>query len=89
MKQADEDKLRAQQMIKEHEKKLDEQAKKRAKEWQDREDKIKNAMSRMADTVVKKGNAAEREMEKRLMQQQLEKEQRDQDKEKQKKDQAF
>lgn len=61
-------------MIKEHEKKLDEQAKKRAKEWQDREDKIKNAMSRMADTVVKKGNAAEREMERRLMQQQLEKE---------------
>jgi|TARA_B110000285_G_C15099950_1_gene604395 hypothetical protein len=69
-------------MIKEHEKKLDEQAKKRAKEWQDREDKIKNAMSRMADTVVKKGNAAEREMERRLMQQQLEKEKRDENKEK-------
>jgi len=63
-------------------KKLDEQAKKRAKEWQDREDKIKNAMSRMADTVVKKGNAAEREMERRLMQQQLEKEKRDENKEK-------
>ena len=56
-------------MIKEHEKKLDEQAQKRAKEWQDREDKIKNAMSRMADTVVKKGNAAEKEMERRLIQQ--------------------
>ena len=69
-------------MIKEHEKKLDEQAKKRAKEWQDREDKIKNAMSRMVDTVVKKGNAAEREMERRLMQQQLEKEKRDENKEK-------
>ena len=43
----------------------------------------------MADTVVKKGNAAEKEMERRLVQQQLEKEKRDEEREKQKKEQAF
>ena len=46
-------------------------------------------MSRMADTVVKKGNAAEKEMERRMIQQQLEKEKKDQDKEQKKKEDAF
>jgi|TARA_B110000305_G_C19034979_1_gene445520 hypothetical protein len=47
---------------------LDAQEKKRAAEWAKREQKIKDAMSRMADTVLKKSNAAEKEMEKRAVQ---------------------
>lgn len=47
---------------------LDAQEKKRADEWAKREQKIKDAMSRMADTVLKKSNAAEKEMEKRAVQ---------------------
>jgi len=46
---------------------LDEQDKKRADEWAAREEKIKNAMDRMADTVIKRNNNAEREDERRLL----------------------
>jgi hypothetical protein len=35
---------------------LDAQDKKRADEWAKREERIKNAMSKMADTVLKKSN---------------------------------
>ncbi len=40
------------------------QEKKRSEEWAAREAKISNAMSRMADTVLRKNNEAEKEMEK-------------------------
>lgn len=47
---------------------LDAQEKKRAEEWAKREQKIKDAMSRMADTVLKKSNEAEKELERRAVQ---------------------
>ena len=81
--------MRIQQMIKENEKRQDEVANKRAAEWAAREDKIKNAMSRMADTVVKKNNAAEKEMERRLIAQALEQDKRDDERDRQKKEAAF
>ena len=40
---------------------------KRAEEWAKREKRIQDAMGRMADTVIKKSNAAEKETEKRVM----------------------
>ena len=43
------------------------QDKKRAEEWAKREKRIQDAMGRMADTVLKKSNAAEKETEKRLI----------------------
>ena len=46
---------------------LDAQDKKRADEWAAREAKIKNAMDRMAGTVLKKSNAAEKELEARVI----------------------
>lgn len=60
-------------------------AKKRADEWAARENKIKNAMSKMADTVLKKSNAAEKEQEKRFIQYALEKDKREEQREKDKK----
>ena len=47
---------------------LDAQDKQRADEWAKREEKIKNAMSKMADTVLKKSNEAEKELERRVIQ---------------------
>lgn len=76
-------------MMKENEKRLDEQQNKRAAQWEERENKIKNAMSRMADTVVKKNNQAEKEMEKRLISQALERDKKDDERDKQKKEAAF
>ena len=46
----------------------DRKAKKRADEWAAREARIQDAMGRMADTVLKKTNAAEKELEARVMQ---------------------
>lgn len=43
------------------------QEQKRAEEWAKREKRIQDAMGRMADTVLKKTNAAEKETEKRVM----------------------
>ncbi len=40
----------------------------RADEWNLREQRIAKAMNNMADTVIKKNNAAEKEVEKRAMQ---------------------
>lgn len=76
-------------MMLENEKRLDEQQNKRAAQWEERENKIKNAMSRMADTVVKKNNQAEKEMEKRLISQALERDKKDDQRDKQKKEAAF
>ena len=46
---------------------LDAQDKKRADEWAAREKKIQDAMDRMAGTVLKKSNAAEKELEMRVL----------------------
>lgn len=42
--------------------------KKRADEWAAREARIQDAMGRMAETVLKKSNAQEKELERRVMQ---------------------
>ncbi len=52
---------------------LDIQDKKRADEWAAREARIQNAMGRMADTVLKKSNEAEKELERRAVAYALEK----------------
>lgn len=52
------------------------QERKRAEEWAKREKRIQDAMGRMADTVIKKSNAAEKDAERRLLEQAL---QRDRD----------
>ena len=62
------DRMQQNVAIEEYNKMLDAQEQKRADEWAKREQKIKDAMSRMADTVLKKSNAAEKEMEKRVIQ---------------------
>lgn len=54
-------------IIEEYNRMLDAQDKKRAEEWAAREEKIKNAMSKMADTVLKKSNAADKELEARVI----------------------
>ncbi len=46
---------------------LEAQEIKRQAEWKAREDKIALFMNRMADTVVKKNNDAERELERRVV----------------------
>lgn len=49
-------------------KELDRKDKQRADEWAAREAKIQNAMNKMAETVLKKSNAAEKELERRVIQ---------------------
>jgi len=49
-------------------KELDRKDKQRADEWAAREAKIQNAMNKMAETVLKKSNAAEKELERRVLQ---------------------
>ena len=55
-------------IIEEYNKMIDAQEKKRAEEWAAREARIKNAMDKMADTVIKKSNQAEKEAELRAVQ---------------------
>lgn len=62
------------------------QDKKRADEWAARENKIKQAMNKMADTVVKKSNEAELKLEKKLVQQAIERDNQATMEEKQKKE---
>ena len=64
-------------LMEENEKRAEEQARRRQQEWDKRESKIKNAMSRMADTVLKKNNAAEKEVERRALQYAEEKDRRE------------
>ena len=54
-------------MIEEYNKHMDEVEKKRIQEWSDREARIQNAMGRMAETIIKKSNDAEKEFEIRLL----------------------
>lgn len=61
------EKKRAVEMLEEFEKQEEIKEKKRADEWAAREAKIQEAMGRMADTVLKKSNAAEKELERRVM----------------------
>jgi hypothetical protein len=79
------EKERAVQMMKDNERRAEEAAKKRQDEWNAREKKIKEAMGRMADTVLKKSNEAEKEMERRAVQYAIEKDRREEQKEKDKK----
>ena len=55
-------------LMEENERRAEQEAKKRQDEWNTREKKIQEAMGRMADTVLKKSNAAEKEMEARVIQ---------------------
>ena len=61
------DRLEQVAIAEEYNRRLDAQDKKRADEWAAREARINNAMGRMADTVLKKSNAAEKEVEARVM----------------------
>jgi len=54
-------------LIDDYNKTLDVQDKKRADEFAAREARIQNAMGRMADTVLKKSNEAEKELERRVI----------------------
>ena len=65
---ADQERERQEQIriAEEHNRRLDEQERKRAEEWAAREARIQNAMGRMADTVLKKSNQAEKELERRV-----------------------
>lgn len=71
------EKEKANQLMAENEKRQEEAAKKRQEEWNAREKKIKEAMGRMADTVLKKSNEAEKEMERRALQYALEKDRKE------------
>lgn len=46
---------------------MDDQEKKRSQELADRNARIQNAMGRMAETVIKRSNEAERAMELKLL----------------------
>lgn len=46
---------------------MDEMERKRAQEWADKEARILNAMGRMAETVIKKSNEAEKADELKLL----------------------
>jgi len=55
----------------------EEEDKKRALEWEEREKKIKNKMNMMADTVIKKKDEAERDLESKIRKYEEEKERKD------------
>lgn len=61
------EKERAQKLIADAIKHGEEQDRKRAEAWAARENRIQEAMGRMADTVVKKTQDAEKQMELRLL----------------------
>ena len=67
---------------------LDAQDKKRADEWAAREKKIQDAMDRMAGTLLKKSNAAEKELEMRVLKAAEARDKRLADEEKAKKERA-
>lgn len=68
-----------------NEKRADIEEKKRLAAWNAREEKIQKAMGRMADTVLKKSNAAEKAMEQRVIQYAKEKDKKEEQREKDKK----
>lgn len=61
------EKVHAQKLQADYSRMEDEKERKRAGEWAAREARIQDAMGRMADTVLKKGNQAEKDLEKRLL----------------------
>lgn len=60
----------------------------RADEWAARENRIQQAMNKMADTVIKKSNEAEKNFEKQLLRQAEERDNRAEKDEKRRKDKA-
>ena len=64
------------------------QEQKRAEEWARREKRIQDAMGRMADTVLKKSNAAEKETEKRMLDQALKRDRENDERDKGRKEAA-
>ena len=62
-------------MLEDYNRLLEAQDQKRAEEWKNREERIKEKMSKMADTVVKRQDEANREMDRKTLQyqEQLEK----------------
>lgn len=75
-------------MQEEYVKELERKEKLRADEWAAREARIQDAMGRMADTVLKKSNAAEKEFERQLLRQAEEKDRKAENEEKRKKEAA-
>ena len=73
-------------MLQEYTKMMELQDKKRADEWNQRESRIQSLMNKMADTVVKRNNEVEREIEGRVMRYQLDKEEKDRLEEQRRKD---
>ena len=61
------EKLQAIKLQEDYGKLMDENDRKRAAEWAAKEKRIQDAMGRMADTVIKKGNQAEKELEQKLL----------------------
>ena len=86
LKEKEVEKEKQNKIIEEYNKMIDLQEKKRAEEWAAREAKIKNAMGRMADTVLKKSNQAEKEMEMRALQYANEKDKKEELQERRKKE---
>ena len=72
-------------LMADNEKRADIEEKKRLAAWNAREEKIQKAMGRMADTVLKKSNAAEKAMEQRVIQYAKEKDKKEEQREKDKK----
>ena len=68
LKEKEADKQHQVKLQEDYIKELDRKDKMRADEWNLREQRIAKAMNNMADTVIKKNNAAEKEVEKRAMQ---------------------
>lgn len=67
MKLKEDEKAKQNKVIEEYNKQMDEMEKKRAQEWAKREARIQNAMGRMAETVIKKSNEAEKAEELKLL----------------------
>lgn len=65
--QKEKERLGAIKLQEDYIKELDRKDKQRADEYAAREQRIQNAMSKMADTVIKKSDKAERDLELRLL----------------------
>ena len=68
MAEKEKDRIAQNKAIEDYNKQLDAQDKKRAQEWADREARIQNAMGRMAETVGKKNEEAQRREDLRFLQ---------------------
>lgn len=88
MKEKELEKLHAQKLQEEYIREMDKKEKQRAEEWAAREARIQNIMGRMADTVIKKNQDAEREFERQLLRQAEERDKKAEHDEKRKKDAA-